>query len=100
MVEWNGEQSINWATEAPNYSFAHASTEGYESEAGTFSHTGNLDLTLEQWMLDSYVPTNWFVRLEVLVNHENAYGDFEAPYPKWNGDTLTVTVPQNSIDLS
>jgi hypothetical protein len=104
IIDWYGEEPINWATDASNSGFGSAITssytDGYESEAGSFSHTGNLSLTVDQWMLDSYTPSHWFVRLEVLVNHENSSSDYEPPYPRWNGDTLTVTVPQNSIDLT
>jgi hypothetical protein len=103
LVDRTGSDPINWAADAAYgqlWAYASAETSGYQSEAGTFNQTGTISLTIEEWMLESYAPTHWFVELSVLVEHENSNGDFEPPYPRLNGDTLTVTVPQNSIDLT
>ena len=108
MIDWYGDNPMNWAVDASNSGFgsiiASSDVSGYESSAGTYSHSGTIDLTIQDSMLDDYTPSHWFVRLEVLVNHENGYyPTTESNWddkPRLNGDTLTVTVPQNSIDLA
>jgi hypothetical protein len=104
LIEWNGENPLNWAIDGGNSGFGSILSQNYvdggESEAGSYSRTGNLDLTVDEWALQNGTPTHWFVRLEVLVNHENGANDFVTPLRRLNGDTLTVTVPQNSIDLA
>ncbi len=93
--------SMNWADGVSSGSGYNSYTSGYTTDVGSFNETGTIDLTIQSWMLDEYnLPTHWFVILEVLTPHENASNDYEAPYPKWNGDILTVSVPQNSIDLA
>jgi hypothetical protein len=104
LVKWNGAEPLNWAVDASNSGFGSiitsTNTSGYESAAGSYSRTGEIGLTVEEWMTGSDSPSHWFVRLEVLVNHENGYHSDWDTKPKLNGDTLTVTVPQNSIDIS
>lgn len=104
LIDWYGEEPLNWAIDASNSGFGSVISSNYESgsenAAGTYSHTGTIDLTIDQWTLEGYTPSHWFVRLEVLVNHENGYSSDWNTKPKLNGDTLTVTVPQNSIDLT
>lgn len=97
VFEWNGEEPINWTTDssggAYNSVIGTADTGGGSDVAGSFTHTGNVGLLVEEWMLESYNPSHWFVRLEMLWDHEN--GGLSA-----NNDSLTITVPQNSIDLT
>lgn len=104
IIQWNGAEPINWAVDAGNSGFGSIITSsnisGYESVAGSYSHTGTLDLNIEEWILNSYSPTHWFVRLEVLLDHENGYFSDWDTKPRLNGDTLTITVPQNSIDIA
>ena len=63
---------------------------------GAFDVSGNLEY---EFFEDSPV-THWFVILNVLVQHENDARNFDGPFGKRNGDTLTVTVPENSIDIA
>lgn len=101
LVDHSG--TMNWAEDAGGsqfYSYANEQMSGYESEAGTYHRTGTLSLNIEEWMLQDYTPTHWFVELSVLVGHENDSRNYDGPFLKANGDALTVTVPQNSIDIA
>ena len=94
---------INWSEDAAYGQLSPIYTtddSGYEDAAGEYFRTGTISLTVEEWMLDGYSPTHWFVQLEVLVEHENDFFAFNGPFPKRNGDSLTVNVPQNSIDIA
>lgn len=89
---------------AENFSASNAyKSETYygdtQSAAGSFDLSGTLEMELGFSDVEFHSPRYWFVLLSVLVDHENAAGDFEPPFPKWNGDVLNVTVPQNSIDI-
>lgn len=106
LLDWSSKTTVNWAEDAAFGglgSLASSSVNGgqYDSD-GDFAHTGNLELTVSEYDIESYTPTHWYVLYEVLVDHENGYYDFANwdTLPKRNGDTLTVTVPQNSIDLA
>ncbi|MFC7336771.1 PEP-CTERM sorting domain-containing protein [Haloferula chungangensis] len=97
------DDPINWSQDAAYGQLSPITTaaeNGYESVDGEFHRTGTISLTVEDWMLQSYSPTHWFVQLEVLVEHENNFFAYNGPFPKLNGDILEVNVPQNSIDIS
>ncbi|MCB1132819.1 MAG: PEP-CTERM sorting domain-containing protein [Verrucomicrobiae bacterium] len=103
LLDRTGYDPINWSEDAAYgqlWAFHSVQEQGYQSEAGSYSVTGTISLTLEEWMLNGNNPTHWFVELAVLVEHENDYFAFNGPFPKLNGDVLNVTVPQNSIDIA
>lgn len=104
LISWQGNGPFDWATEAGSSGFGSiitvSSELGYADTAGNYRNTGTINLSLDEFDLEFSTPTHWFVRLTVLLEHENDYWGSGPGFPKWNGDTLTVTVPQNSIDLA
>jgi hypothetical protein len=103
VMDRTGYGPINWAEDAAFgqlSALASVQEQGYQSAAGSYAVNGFISLTIEEWMLNGYSPTHWFVELAVLVEHENDAFSFDGPFPKLNGDVLEVTVPQNSIDIT
>src|SRR5690606_9532166 len=75
------------------------------SEAGVYNETGNLELNLPETdgVLEDgqTADLHWFAFLTVDWNHEFVSSrNWQGSYATWNGDTLTVTIPQNSIDVT
>lgn len=86
-----------WQSVNPYNAANYTSYSNYYSEAGTFHETGSLSVNLTDSSSDLY----WFAVLSVDWNNEfNSGRWWNGSYQSLNGDTLTVTIPQNSIDVT
>jgi hypothetical protein len=72
--------------------------DGYTT-AGSYHETGNLSLNLTD--TDAGTDLYWYAVLRVDWNHEMVSPSYwSGSYYTLNGDTLTVTVPDHSIDVT
>ncbi|MDB6092998.1 MAG: hypothetical protein JWM32_560 [Verrucomicrobia bacterium] len=80
---------------------AYNYTNSYHSynEAGTYHETGNLNVGLSQ--TDAETDLYWFALLTIDWSSEFvSAANWRGSYQTLSGDTLSVTIPQNSIDVT
>lgn len=67
---------------------------------GTYNELGDLSVNLIE--TDADTDLYWFVQLEMHIDHEHVSPRnwSSGNYSKLDGDTFTLTVPQNSIDVT
>jgi hypothetical protein len=65
--------------------------------AGQQQFQGNLDLTLDDWAATN--AASWYVMLSVEWSDPLASPGWEDTHGSMNGDTLTLTIPNQSIDV-
>ncbi len=73
-------------------------TYGSVDTAGQFGFQGSLGIPVDDWSAQQ--ATHWFAVLTVDWNDALAQRGYEDTHGSHNGDTLTFTVPDNSIDLT
>ncbi len=65
--------------------------------AGQQQFQGNLELTIDEWAATN--ATSWFVMLSVEWFDALAGPGYEDTHGSMNGDTFTLTIPNQSIDV-
>lgn len=81
-----------------NNTLTYAETYGSVDVAGQFGFQGSLGVPVDDWTASQ--ATHWFAVLTVDWNDALAQRGYEDTHGSHNGDTLTFTVPDNSIDLT
>ena len=79
-------------------SVSYADAYGSVDQPGQFGFSGNLNISIDDWSASQ--ATHWYAVLTVDWNDALAQRGYEDTHGSHNGDTLTFTVPGDSIDLT
>ncbi|MEZ5562498.1 MAG: VPLPA-CTERM sorting domain-containing protein [Gammaproteobacteria bacterium] len=86
-----------WQSGPDSNSLISSSAWGSMDAAGQQQFAGNLDLTIDEWAATG--ATSWFVILAVEWFDPLAAPGWEDTHGSMNGDTFTLTIPNQSIDV-
>lgn len=78
-------------------SVSYVDAYGSVDQPGQFGFSGNLNISIDDWASQA---THWYAVLTVDWNDALAQRGYEDTHGSHNGDTLTFTVPGDSIDLT
>lgn len=86
-----------WQSGPDSNSLISNSASGSMEAAGQQQFVGNLDLTIDDWTATD--ATSWYVILAVEWFDALARSGWEDTHGSMNGDTFTLTIPNQSIDV-
>ncbi|MBI5462816.1 MAG: hypothetical protein HY941_11590 [Gammaproteobacteria bacterium] len=80
------------------YALYSNSTSGWMDAAGSYQFTGSVDAMIDEWSAANAI--SWYAMLSVEWHDPLAYPGWEDTAGTMNGDYLTVTIPNQSIDVA